>query len=167
MRKPKKKESKTSGAEESPGRPEFLKKTRENIKKYGHGVISVMASETEPGFSYTVGRIEQGLPELIIFGVPTQTGANALNDAVDWAQRFKGIFPEHTPIEGIINFPATFKPVQETYLSIYFKVVFSLYPVETFPALQMIWTDVHNKFPWEPGFDASLSKCQPILYAQA
>lgn len=146
---------------------EFLKKTRENIKNYGHGVISVVASETEPGFSYTVGRIEQGLPELIIFGVPSNTGMHALNDAVDWAKRFKGVLPEHTPIEGIINFPATFKPVQERHLSTYFKVVFALYPVETFPALQMLWTDAQNKFPWEPGFDARLVLCQPSLYAQA
>lgn len=47
----------------------FIEKTNELISQYGHSVIGVAEN---PTFSYTVGRWQRGLPEVIVFGVNPQ-----------------------------------------------------------------------------------------------
>ena len=41
------------------------------------------------------------------------------------------------------------------------------YGEDNFPAVQCIYPDLENRFPWEPNFDASWRERQALLFASA
>lgn len=52
---------------------------RKTIKEHGWAVPGVIPSPTSPGFNYTIGLTEAGLPELLISGLDLRIGCGLLN----------------------------------------------------------------------------------------
>jgi hypothetical protein len=76
----------------------------ELIRTFGWTVAAVFPDEDadEPGFTYTIGLAEKGLPELIVFALPPGAAQAILNDIA--GQMVKGRkFPLDTPLDEILR----------------------------------------------------------------
>ena len=58
---------------------------------------------------------------------------------------------------------AQFIDVHEDYLKDYFGYGFWYNDHKSFPALQLVWTDRNDKFPWDKDFDEEFRFKQPLL----
>src|SRR3954447_13322413 len=129
---------------------EHLDQTRKLIDRHGHAVQAVMGTPTSPGWAYTVGLHRHGLPELIIVGgltVADQHGIlNELALRMRAGERFEAGERESTLLVG---FEAVFVEVADASTED-FAVANRLQ--SGFRALQVVWPDHDNRFPWEPGY---------------
>jgi len=61
------------------------------------------------------------------------------------------------------NSSTRFLNVDKRNIGDYFGYGISYYKNENFPAMQLIWTDRNNKFPWEEDFEEEFNFKQPLL----
>lgn len=147
-----------------PDKNELLALTKQNIEKYRLQVILVSATEYSPSFAYSIGLYETfNHPEIICFGLPQKLGHEIINDVANLVKNKGAIIP-YTNYENIFkNSKAEFLPVDERNLHDYFGAAFNYYKDIKFPAIQLVWTDTNNKFPWEENFEEKFLYDQPLL----
>lgn len=139
-------------------------KTKANIKEYGLSVFMIEATDYLPSFGYSVGLKETyNHPEIIVFGLSTQLSHEIIND-VAWIIKEEGkidIDREYTNI--FQNSRAKFLKVDSRSIDDYFGIAIKYYNTSDFDALQLVWTDRNDKFPWEDGFEEEFKFVQPLL----
>lgn len=139
-------------------------RTAEHIRKFGLSVIIIEATDYLPAFAYSVGLWETyHHPEVICFGLKIETLHGLINDVaalikegerIDVGRNYDQIF-ERARAEFIV--------VDDRNLGDYFGVAIDRYGSQDFSALQLVWTDRNDKFPWEPGFEQRFKFNQPLL----
>jgi len=139
-------------------------RTISDIEKYGLTVILVEATDYLPSFGYSIGLWQRFKhPEIISFGLTVNTLQGIINNAADIVKegRTIKIGPSYSEIfEGA---DAKFIEVDNRNLYDYFGTAIDFYNSDKFPALQLVWTDRNNKFPWESGFEEEFLIKQPLL----
>ncbi|HLP19511.1 MAG TPA: DUF4262 domain-containing protein [Chitinophagales bacterium] len=143
---------------------QLLENTKENIAKFGLQVIMVEATPYLPSFAYSIGLWQTyQCPEIICFGLSSKLGHIIINDVAELIK--KGQLPQagSTFADIFKNNDAQFLNVHPLSIGDYFGVAIRYYGNEDFPALQLIWTDRNNKFPWEDGFEEEFIYKQPLL----
>ena len=139
-------------------------KTKADIEKYGLSVIMLRASGYRPSFAYSVGLWEKFKhPEIICFGFSTETLHGLVNDAAELVKSGSVIVTNKIYNNFFEKNDTAFVKVDPLYLSDYFDYGINYYQSEDFPALQFVWTDRNNKFPWEEGFEEEFIYKQPLL----
>jgi hypothetical protein len=142
----------------------LLVKTSQNIEKYGLQVISVFGTDYLPSFSYSIGlRQTYGQPEIICFGLNTKLMHALINDVAALIKQGMLIEPGKRYAEIFKGTDATFLRVEPDNIDDYFGVAIEYYKNDQFPAVQLVWPDDANRFPWEEGFAQSLTNKQPLL----
>jgi hypothetical protein len=143
---------------------ELLKKTKHNIQKYGLQVISIRASEYLPSFSYSIGLLESYQhPELICFGLSTDLMHALINDAAVMIKQGEKLESGRNYDNIFANSVAQFVQVDARNVPDYFKLALKHYQLDQIPAMQLVWTDRENRFPWEMGFEEEFIYKQPLL----
>lgn len=62
----------------APGR---MREVKQNIDAFGQHLFQVFGEGAEPGFTYTIGNADRGLPELLLIGdFPSRIAAGLLNE---------------------------------------------------------------------------------------
>jgi len=146
------------------GKDELLVQTKNNIAKYGLQVIMVSGSDYSPSFAYSIGLFETyKQPEIILFGLPDKLGQEIINDVA-------GLMKNGETIKTYTNYGNIFKdsraeflPVDNRNIDDYFGAALNYYGTSTFPAIQLVWTDRNDKFPWEDNFEENFLHDQPLL----
>lgn len=139
-------------------------KTRSHIEEYGCSVIMIEASDYNPSFAYSIGLWEKfGHPEIISFGLSITTLHGIINDVAEIVKSGRKIETEANYDEIFGNGEARFIHVLPGYLKNYFGYALDFYNLPEFPALQLIWTDRHGKFPWESDFEEKFKFRQHLL----
>ncbi len=127
------------------------------IAELGWMVQGVFPTADDPcvGFCYTVGLTAAGLPELVIAGVPYETGGPILNDA---ARRHlaEEIAPGAT-VDGLASVP--FRAVDAPLAEV--NMPRNLYGADRVRAVQLVWPDDGGAYPGEPGWSLG-DGVQPI-----
>lgn len=142
----------------------LLENTKSNIDKFGLQVIMISPTNYSPAFAYSIGLWETyGHPEIICFGLPKDIGHKIINDVAE-------IIKQGNKIEVNKNYSEVFKDSKATFLEVdtrniedYFGLALDYYKHKRFRALQLIWTDRNDKFPWEEGFEEKFLYKQPLL----
>ena len=143
---------------------ELLKKTELCIEKFGLQVIMIKSTDYMPSFSYSIGLWKNYKhPEIICFGLSQDLGHAIINDVAEFIKNGESIQTSKSYLEIFKNGKATFLKVETNNIEGYFKVAISYYGNEKFPAIQLIWTDRNDKFPWEEGFEEEFIYKQPLL----
>ncbi len=143
---------------------ELLETTKLNIEKYGLQVIMVDSSSYLPSFAYSIGLWEKYKhPEIICFGLPRDLSHAILNDVADLVKEGDNLTPNKTYLNIFKDSKAEFLKVDQENINDYFKVTIKHYNSDLFPALQLIWTDRNDKFPWEKDFEEEFLYDQPLL----
>ena len=141
-----------------------LDRTREHIKKFGLSVNILEATNYLPSFAYSTGLWETYKhPEIICFGLPTSLLHEIINDVAGIIKSDGEIRLNHEYLNIFQDSRAQFLDVDSRNITDYFGVTIEYYKTRDFPALQLIWTDRNDKFPWEPGFEEEFKYIQPLL----
>lgn len=135
----------------------------ENIEKHHCHIVMVIGDHL-PGFAYSIGLFESfGHPEIICFGMDLSMMAELINDACDSIKQgntFGTYIPYPDFLEGV---DVKFVTVDQSFYGDYFNFAINYYGDENFPAMQMVWPDKENKFPWEENFYEPWKFQQPLL----
>ena len=139
-------------------------KTTSDIEKYGLSVIIIEATEYLPSFAYSIGLWEKFRhPEIICFGFTTKTLGGLINNAADLVKDGQLLETNKIYEDIFENSKAEFINVDSQNLSDYFGTAIDYYNTKDFSALQLVWTDRNNKFPWETDFEEEFIYRQPLL----
>ena len=58
-----------------------MREVRQNIEAFGQHLFQVFGDRPDPGFTYTIGNTDRGLPELLLIGdFPSHIAAGLLNE---------------------------------------------------------------------------------------
>ena len=146
------------------GKNELLAQTKANIDKYGLQVIMVSGSDYSPSFAYSIGLFETyDQPEIICFGLPGKLAHGIINDVANLIKNGE-VIKTYTNYDNIFkDSRAEFLPVDDRNINDYFGAALNYYDKTKFPAVQLIWTDRNNTFPWEENFEEEFLYDQPLL----
>ena len=141
-----------------------MKKFTEDIEKYGWTVVMIKETDYLPAFAYTIGIWETySKPEIIAFGLSTQNLHILVNQAGDIIKSGNEIEKGNNYSDFFEDSNVQFIEVDSENISDYFGYAIEYYGSKYFPAIQLIWTDRQNKFPWETEFEEDLIFKQPLL----
>jgi hypothetical protein len=136
-----------------------------NIEQFGCHLVAVDADNYMPGFVYSIGLYQKyGHPEIICFGLNPEVAAGIINHAHDLIKNRNPVVCNQ-PYSGYLEgFEVQFIEVDKAYYPNYFGYGAWFYDLSTdFPALQLVWPDKQNFFPWEEYFNPDWKFNQPLL----
>jgi Domain of unknown function (DUF4262) len=143
---------------------DLLTETKLNIEKFGLQVICVLGTNYSPSFGYSVGLWETYKhPEIICFGLPTKLTHEIINDVAEIIKNGETIQTNKTYYEIFKKSRAEFIKVADDNINDYFNAAINYFGDNNFPAIQLIWTDRNDKFPWEQDFEEEFTHDQPLL----
>ncbi|MCQ4035080.1 DUF4262 domain-containing protein [Kaistella montana] len=135
-----------------------------DIEKFGLSVIIIEATDYLPSFAYSIGLWQKfNHPEIICFGLRTQTLHTIINDVADLIKNGQVIQAGKTYDNIFENSKSEFLNVDKRNLGDYFGTAIDFYNSKNFQALQLVWTDRNDKFPWETDFEEDFIYKQPLL----
>lgn len=143
-------------------------KTNSDIEKYGLTVIMIKATDYLPSLAYSIGLWKKfGHPELISFGLSTETLHSIINLAADIVKSGQKLQTGKTYSDFFESGKAECLTVDKRNISDYFGYAIDFYDTSDFPALQLVWTDRNDRFPWDKGFEEEFIYKQPLLNRNA
>ncbi|MBP2616652.1 DUF4262 domain-containing protein [Chryseobacterium jejuense] len=140
------------------------KKLSADIEKFGWTVMLLEANDYLLSFAYTVGLWKNFKhPEIISFGLTTKILHLILSDAGEIAKTGRTIEVGKNYDDFFENSNTQFVTVDSRNISNYFGQAINFYESKNFPAIQLIWTDRNNKFPWNKDYEEEFEYRQPLL----
>jgi hypothetical protein len=139
-------------------------RTNSNIEKYGLSVVAIERTDYLPSFAYSIGLWKKfGHPELISFGLTTQTLHEIINLAAEIVKSGQKLETGKVYTDFFETGKSEFISVDKRNIRDYFGYAIDFYNTNDFPALQLVWTDRNDKFPWDNGFEEEFIYKQPLL----
>lgn len=142
-----------------------LEDTETMIKDHGIAIVGVYPGEHSPGFSYTIGFTNLGLPEVICFSVPFDHIMPALNRY--HAELLAGSKPVGPcVIDDYFNLPLTVIEAEQNVVEEYVSQALAYYEIVEEGKMkpkfvQWVIPDKNGKFPWNGDFLTHFG--QPVL----
>ena len=141
-----------------------MRKFSEDIEKFGWSVVMIKETDYSPAFAYTIGVWETySKPEIIAFGLDTRSLHILVNQAADIFKAGEDIEMKKNYDDFFDDNNIQFIEVDKDSISDYFGYAIEYYGSKYFPAIQFVWTDNQNKFPWESDYEIDLIHKQPLL----
>jgi hypothetical protein len=144
----------------------FLKNVDERIAKHGRMIVMVGsdAEQGTPGYAYTVGLTERGLPEVVAFGLGPEVHT-ILNDISQRLMDGKAL-PRNERLSDVFkDLDAVLQDVPKSLAGEFLRIAFHKYG-DKVQCLQLVWPDACGRMPWEAGHDPALRRLQPLLAIQ-
>jgi hypothetical protein len=141
---------------------DWIDHLRELLAEQCWVVIHVRREKYRPPYSYTVGLVGHGKPEIVVTGLPEQRAADLLDRV---AAHFVHADPppagERVPLIGgpLIEIVGVAEP------SAHLNVAVELYGPQL-TALQLVYADDRGHWPWDRGFRGGRGG-QPVLGSRA
>jgi hypothetical protein len=138
-----------------------------DVKKHGWHVLLIEDDDEGPGFGFTVGLYHSyGHPEIILFGLPVDLTHAVLNN-IGTDVKNGATFLADQEYEGILEaYRCKFLEVDRQWYSAFLGYAMWFYRGDDFPALQCVWPDKAQRFPWEPEFYQPWNGKQPLLCSE-
>ncbi|MES2703536.1 MAG: DUF4262 domain-containing protein [Bacteroidota bacterium] len=135
-----------------------------HVKTTGWFVMKVLASDYLPGFAYTIGLWKNyNHPEIISFGLTLDMLHAIINDAGEMVKDKKALNTYVPYSDFLEKSDVQFIPVDPRSIRDYFGWAVWFNQGADFPAMQMVWNDRNNKFPWDPEYQEEFKFRQPLL----
>ena len=149
-------------------RAEFYLSCRVEIKEHGHMVMAVFGDEDgTPGFAYTVGRVLQNKPELLMIGdLNPKTQTQLLNNICSLQDRDGELkLGRRTDIANVPFYLAEISAQAAIRDYAIGAPIHTDKRPEDFAFVQVVWSDKNSKLPWEEGCEVTHTQ-QPVLFTQ-
>jgi hypothetical protein len=146
------------------------------IERCGFFTMAVMSTPTWPSWAYTIGFLEIGHPELVVVGLSQESAHGFITWAhheaaagrpLEIGRRHRRAMPTKSGVE--LDFTMVDVPDLQwedpSDLTLFMRGYYAAkggYPCEP-RVCQLVWPDFEGRLPWDPGFDESLRKYQPLL----
>ena len=141
---------------------DYLEYLRGLLDQHCWIVIGVRGDRYRPPYSYTVGLVNHGKPELVVTGLPQRRAADLLNDVAAHVMHAEPPAPgERIPLTGGM----LIEIVQVAEPSVHLGVAAEISGPQ-FPAIQLVYADDRGHWPWDRGFRGGRGG-QPVLGARA
>jgi Domain of unknown function (DUF4262) len=135
-----------------------------DIETFGWTVQIIPDSEYLPSFAYTAGLWKNYKhPEVISFGLTNNTLHIILNIAGEMVKSGQILELGKPYAEFFENGSTEFLKVDNKSIADYFGYAIEFYNTKDFPALQLVWTDRNNNFPWDNNYQEEFLYRQPLL----
>ena len=148
-----------AGADPDETRARYLRWVNRTIADRGWALQAVEGQPEDeyPDWCYTVGLTELGVPELVVFGLPSQTAGpllNALGDRVAGGLRLQEgeviDFDQWTHRVLVLPLP---NAAQILHTAVDYYESLPGRPGPAVRAWQLVWDDLAGRFPWEPEYE--------------
>jgi hypothetical protein len=117
-----------------------------------------------PNFAYTVGLWKNyNHPELISFGLSSETLHSILNIGGDIVKAGQKLHADRTYYDFFETGSAQLLNVDSRNIVDYFGYAIWFNEKKKIPALQLVWTDRNDKFPWDVDYEKEFEYKQPLL----
>ena len=139
-------------------------RVRRDIALHGWHVVKVREDEVGPAHAFSIGLHESlGHPEVVATG-PDLDVLHRLVNAVGEDVRAGRRFEADRAYPGIVHgLDCRFRAVHPANYRDFLGYAGWYYGGARFPALQCLWPDPEGRWPWDPGFPATLARQQPDL----
>ncbi len=139
-------------------------KVLDDIEKYGWHCVSILAEGEDGPYAFTVGLQKiYAHPELIIFGLRSETAHQILNLAVETIQQGQPL-DLHAPTDALLhNYECLFVPVPASEFHEHVGFCRWYYEGDNFSLYQIVWPTREGNFPWHPDASESFRSNQPVL----
>ncbi len=152
---------------------DYLGRVHGQVRDHGFSIQAVGGGDDGASWAYTIGFLELGHPEVIVFGLDVQSAGEALHvlhrEIVDGARRPIGI--EHVQSLGDGDDGVRLLPVPDSawwddanrlaVAAAYYSALG--WEREQLRAVQLVWAAPGGHFPWEPECSPRFRHVQPIL----
>ena len=136
-----------------------------NVNTHGWHVTIVIPGETNPGWAYSVGLFHSFRhPEIVVFGLDGHLMYQLINHVGREARGGGRFEPEQEYGDILERYRCTFRVVDTSWYQHVLVYATWFYNGVEFPALQLIWPDRHQRYPWESQFEPRFHCAQPLLY---
>ncbi len=139
-----------------------------DVEEHGLHIVHVPEDDEGPGFSFTIGlwhSFEQ--PEVIVFGLPSETAHELLNAIADDASDGKRFLADSKHDGLLVDYPVRFLEVPKGAYGEYLGFARWAYLGDEFPCVQFVWPDKQGRWPWDAGTRDGFRESQPVLAKQA
>jgi hypothetical protein len=128
---------------------------RNNVAEHGCHVMQVSADDEGAGFAYSIGLTKNyGQSEVICFGLRQELMhwmINEIRDRMAQGERLN----DGDQLSGLIEgYGCILKRMERTNYREYLGYARWFYEGDAFDALQIVWPDKQNRFPWDAGYAA-------------
>jgi hypothetical protein len=135
-----------------------------DVASYGWHIIHVSADADGPGWSYSIGLYRTFThPEFLVFGLPADRAQHIINDLGTRIKAGARYVDGASDSDVLASYSVRFVLVPRAAYRAHFGIGVWFYRSESFPVLQVVWPDRAAVFPWEAGFDPTLTSVQPVL----
>jgi len=142
------------------------RKLLSDVAQYGWHVLHILADESEPGYSFSVGLyLKFGHPEILVMGLSQPVAHELINLAAGYISNGKVFRPRERTDDLAHGFACSFVPILVEHYQQYLGYGIWFYRTlkQPFPSMQLVWPDKQGRFPWESGYDERFSKLQRLL----
>lgn len=136
-----------------------------DVAEYGWHVVKIPDNGETPGWAFSIGLYKNfNHPEIVIFGLDDELMHFVINSVGEDVRRGKSFAVDGMYPDLIDAYTCTFKPVSQAWYHDFLGYANWFYQGENYPALQCIWPDKNNLFPWDPEFNPNWVWAQPLLF---
>ncbi len=140
-----------------------IEQIRQRVRAQGWDVVSVPAQAGIPPHSYTAGLALGGLHEFIVFGFSPELARPVLSDLAQ-RERDGERFPTNVGLEDVLpGMPVVLLEVPQVEAAHYLVAARDCAPTNL-RALQIVWPDGRDLFPWQDGYDEAFRGRQIVLH---
>lgn len=159
------------------GATPFEKQIIANVDKHGCHINWIFdEGQSDPAFAYSIGFTKtlgktnkHDMPEVILFGLPQETCANAINSLLAMCAAGQSL-ADGTVIEKFFgDYDCVIRKVDESWITqshfasaLWYHRTQMDQPLER--VVMLVWPDVEHKFPWDQGCAEWVRNDQPALY---
>jgi hypothetical protein len=151
---------------------EFLRdmdaKIKKGIAECGWFAISVGADGDGPGWTYTIGLRDRGWPEIIVWALSPLIAHKLLGAAIAEWEKAGGPPADGAVTTELANMPTAYRHLpQSEDLDEIMQQAWNYYATPAaqphMDAVQMVWPDPQEKFPWDPECDPNMASWQSYV----
>jgi hypothetical protein len=134
------------------------------IAEDGLFIAAFEATDYLPSFAYSIGLWETFKhPEIICFGLHAETMGEIIQDIAEGVRGGEVVETGRIYDTILENGRTMFLDVDQGNMGDYFGTAIAYYKTRDFKALQLVWTDRKDLFPWDVGFEEEFRFRQPLL----
>jgi hypothetical protein len=139
-------------------------KILDDVAQHGFHVVNILEEGDLPPFSFTIGLFHSWQhPEVVVYGLPDRTAHLVLNGVAE-AVRAGGRYEAGREYEGLlVGYRCTFRVVPAHQYGEHLGFASWFYDHAEFPAIQLIYPDKSQRWPWMDGVTDAFRRHQPVL----
>src|SRR2546428_8917964 len=129
-----------------------MQRITDDVAKHGWHVVAVNPDQTSPiPFSFTVGLFETfDHPELVVFGLPMNAAHGLFSACVERIKQGVLFTADQVRTDLLQKHSVAVFEIDQGFYEEYLGSAIGYYDSLDFPALQLVWPDKANRFPWDP-----------------